>query len=100
MITIKVFNKLKERDNKLNYSQFSREYLGANRNYLHHCKHHNKDISDTALLTLFGNLKKPTKVWNELYEETKSERYLNNYEFYKTLTEEVFEEIERRSMYC
>ena len=58
MIVDKIFNALKQQDQTLTRSKFSREYLGRDSNYWFVCRARQKDISDSALLKLYGQLKK------------------------------------------
>ena len=92
--------KLNERETKaISDNKFSQDYLGRSRSYLSVLKHKQMDISNTALLSLYGNLKGASESWKEIAEsspQAATSRSAQNYRFFSELTELVWKELEER----
>ena len=100
MVTEMIYEQLKEQDNTLSRSRFSREYLGRDRNYWFVCKNRGLDISDSVLLNLYGTLLGTSKLWDRCANSSSvkgNSVYRENGNFNKQLADIVLEEIERRA---
>ncbi len=100
MVVDKIYEQLKDFDNRLSKSKFSREYLSKDRNYWFVCRYNNTDISNNALLSLYGNLRRYSDIWLEMSEDVSTRNgahYKKRQRFMSGLADEVLEEIERRA---
>jgi hypothetical protein len=101
MIVESIYTQLKEKHRRLSKSQFCREYLNKDRNYWFVCRYNNTDISDTALMSLYGNLVGCSNTWFELAKDASNqavEQYERNYLFNLNLADTVLEEIKSRAL--
>ncbi len=101
MVVEKIYEQLRDIDNRLSKSKFSREYLNKDRNYWFVCKYNNTDISNNALLSLYGNLRSYSSIWLEMTEDCNaknSAHYKERHKFMSGLADDVLEEIERRAL--
>lgn len=102
IIIEQIFYELKQKDRKLSKSRFSREYLGMDRNYIFVCNYSNSgQVSNNALLNLYGNLKYSSNMYLELQQDDPDktvQHYENQHLFMKRLSDTVMEEIQRRAM--
>jgi len=103
MIVDKVFEHLRHRDNTLSKSRFAVEYLGKDRSYLFVRKHRQQDISNDALLRLYGELVGSHAAYEQFYEErdlahSENVAYRRDFETSRQLCEEVLIEIKNRAM--
>ena len=103
MVVDKIYEQLKNIDNRLSKSKFSREYLSKDRNYWFVCRYNNTDISNNALLSLYGNLRRYSSIWLEMSEDIgarNTAHYKERYRFMSGLADVVLGEIERRALVC
>lgn len=101
MVVEKIYQELKGWDIRLSKSKFSREYLNKDRNYWFVCNYNKTDISNDALLSLYGNLRRYGEIWMQLSEDKGShnrDRYQRRYRFMLELADVAMEEIERRAL--
>ncbi len=101
MVVEKIYEQLRERDTRLSKSKFSREYLNKDRNYWFVCKYNNTDISNNALLSLYGNLRRYSCIWLELSEDGSTKNvahYKERQRFVGGLADTVLAEIEKRAL--
>ena len=102
MIAMKIFEQLKTLDTKLTLSKFSTDYLGKSRNYIFVKKHRDEDISNDALLNLYGALRATQKIYVQIIEDKYCGEFTNSYycrcsERNKRLIEAVWKELDLRS---
>ena len=100
MIVDKIYEQLKNRDMRLSKSKFSREYLNKDRNYWFVCRYNNTDISNNALLNLYGNLRRYSCIWLEMSEDVSTRNtahYKERHRFMNGLADVVLSEIEKRA---
>lgn len=100
MVVDKVYEQLKGFDNRLSKSKFSREYLNKDRNYWFVCRYNNTDISNNALLSLYGNLRRYSSIWLELSEDIgtrNAAHYKERFRFMNGLADLALGELERRA---
>lgn len=79
MVIDYVYNELRKSNKSLTMSEYSRDYLGTDRNYYAVMKNRNKDASGDVLIRLYGNIKKKAQVYEQLSREatlTNTEHYL------------------------
>jgi hypothetical protein len=57
MIIEQIYGRLREHDRKLSKSRFCTDFLAKSRNYWFVCRHNDRDISNDALISLYGTLK-------------------------------------------
>ena len=92
--------KLNERETTaISDNKFSQEYLGRSRSYLSVLKHKKMDISNTALLSLYGNLKGTSESWREIADQSSdaaTSRSAQNHRFFSELTALVWNELDER----
>ena len=103
MIVDKVFEHLRQRDNTLSKSRFAVDYLGKDRSYLFVRKHRQQDISNDALLRLYGELVGSHVAYKQFYEEhdlahSDNAAYRRDFEASQQLCQEVLIEIKNRAM--
>ena len=103
MIVDKVFEHLRQRDNTLSKSRFAVDYLGKDRSYLFVKKHRQQDISNDALLRLYGELVGSHAAYEQLYEQrdlahSENAAYRRDFEASQQLCEELLIEIKHRAM--
>ena len=103
MIVDKVLEHLRHRDNTLSKSRFAVEYLGKDRSFLFVRKHRQQDISNDALLRLYGELVGSNAAYEQFYEErdlahSDNAAYRRDFEASQQLCEEVLIEIKNRAM--
>ena len=101
MVVDKIYEQLKERDRRLSKSKFSREYLNKDRNYWFVCRYNNTDISNNALMNLYGNLRRYSKIWFEISSDSQtsnSKHYKDRCVFMSQLADCVLDEIEKRAL--
>ena len=103
MIAMKIFEQLKTFDTKLTLSKFSTDYLGMSRNYIFVKKHRDEDISNDALINLYGTILLNVETRSEIFFDRNLSTLSNNYlERIKNLNKEIlsliFDEIKRRSL--
>ena len=101
MVVDKIYEQLNGFDRRLSKSKFSREYLNKDRNYWFVCRYNNTDISNNALLSLYGNLRRYSGIWLELSEDVTTRNaahYKERHRFMSGLAEVVWGEIERRAL--
>ena len=100
MVVDKIYEQLRGVDSRLSKSKFSREYLGKDRNYWFVCRYNNTDISNNALLSLYGNLRRYSSIWLEMSEDIgtrNAAHYKERFRFMNGLADLVLTEIERRA---
>ena len=102
MIAMKIFEQLKTLDTKLTLSKFSTDYLGKSRNYIFVKKHRDEDISNDALLNLYGALRATQKIYVQIMADSNCGEFTNSYyrrcsERNKRLIEAVWNELNLRS---
>ena len=100
MVVDKIYEQLRDFDSRLSKSKFSREYLNKDRNYWFVCRYNKTDISNNALLSLYGNLRRYSSVWLEMSEDISTRNaahYEMRYKFMSGLADVVLCEIERRA---
>tara|TARA_R100001377_G_scaffold50843_2_gene29652 strand:+ start:7774 stop:8088 length:315 start_codon:yes stop_codon:yes gene_type:complete len=100
VVVDKIYEQLRDIDNRLSKSKFSREYLGKDRNYWFVCRYNNTDISNNALLSLYGNLRRYSSIWLEMSEDVSTRNaahYKERFRFMNGLADLVLTEIERRA---
>ena len=81
-------------------SKFSREYLNKDRNYWFVCRYNNTDISNNALLSLYGNLRRYSSIWLEMSEDIgtrNTAHYRERHRFMNGLANLALTEIEQRA---
>lgn len=103
MVVDKIYEQLKNIDNRLSKSKFSREYLNKDRNYWFVCRYNKTDISNNALLSLYGNLRRYSAIWLEMSEDVStrtSKHYRERHRFMNGLADVVLGEIEKRARQC
>lgn len=91
-----IFEKLKNRDSSLTEEQFCLEYLNRSYHYTSMCKATSVNISESALLALYRNLKGLAVLWHDIAVESSmasSTRTWQNYLFYKSLSEVVWRDV-------
>lgn len=101
MIVETIYNRLKERDRKLSKSSFCKIYLNKSRNYWFVLNHTNTEISDNALINLYGNLKGMANTWRNIGNDDSLEGnaiYKDCERFSQELADMVMNEIERRAL--
>jgi len=101
MVVEKIYEQLRAIDNRLSKSKFSREYLNKDRNYWFVCKYNDTDISNNALLSLYGNLRGYSRVWLQLADENETKHtahYKERHKFMSGLADDVLGELERRAL--
>ena len=100
MIIETIYKRLKERDRKLTKSGFCRDYLGMSRNYWFTCRHSGADISNDALLSLYGALRRLGDSWLEVSDDrpgtVKNGREQSR--FNRELADMVMEELVNRAV--
>ena len=99
---MKIFEQLKTFDTKLTLSKFSTDYLGKSRNYIFVKKHRDEDISNDALLYLYGTLRATQKIYTQILQDMNCREFTNNYyrrcsERNKELIQAVWNELDERS---
>lgn len=67
-----IYTKLKEQDKSLTEERFSTDYLGMSKHYISMCKARKVGISSTALLQLWANLKRLSKLWHQIEDKKTS----------------------------
>lgn len=102
MIVDTVYEQLREVDKKLTLSKFSRDYLGMSRSYIFVKKHKGEDISNDALLNLYGSLRATQKLYKQILEDKNCGEFTNSYyqrcsERNKRLIEAIWNELTERS---
>ena len=100
MVVDKIYEQLRNRDARLSKSKFSREYLNKDRNYWFVCRYNNTDISNNALLSLYGNLRRYSGIWLEMSEDVSTRNaahYKERHRFMSGLADVVLTEIEQRA---
>jgi hypothetical protein len=101
MIVETIYERLKEHDRKLSKSKFCTKFLCKSRNYWCCCNNMKREISNDALISLYGTLRTTSNVWEEISRENNSgasERYLAKYKSMMELAEMALGEIERRAI--
>jgi hypothetical protein len=103
MIAMKIFEQLKTLDTKLTLSKFSTDYLGMSRNYIFVKKHRDEDISNDALLNLYGtilsNIETRTQIFTDRKLSEQSYIYLDRVKYLNiSLLNTIFAEIKTRSL--
>lgn len=97
---IEIKQMLSDRESRgLSDNRFSIEYLNRSRSYFSVMKHQNKDISASALLALYGNLKSISNTWKEIADmsqHTADKRSVQNHIFFLELSEIVWGELRSR----
>jgi hypothetical protein len=97
MSYLDVYKKLKERERSLTEEKFCTDYLDKSKHYLSMCKSRQIDISDSALLLLYGNLRAMSNSWKQIASTSQKEtRSAQNHVFFKELAELVMNELEQR----
>lgn len=100
MVVDKIYEQLRNRDTRLSKSKFSREYLNKDRNYWFVCRYNNTDISNNALLSLYGNLRRYSSIWLEMSEDIgtrNTAHYRERHRFMNGLANLALTEIEQRA---
>jgi hypothetical protein len=86
---IDIYNALKQHDNRLSKRQFSRDYLGKCETYLFSNNYYGRQVSKDAAVALYNNLAGIAHHWQVMYEETQRERFRQNGELFKTLSQKA-----------
>ena len=100
MVVDKIYEQLRNRDTRLSKSKFSREYLNKDRNYWFVCRYNNTDISNNALLSLYGDLRRYSSIWLEMSEDIgtrNTAHYRERHRFMNGLANLALTEIEQRA---
>lgn len=100
MFVDKIYEQLRERYSRLSKSKFSKNYLNKDRNYWFVCRYKKTEISNTALMSLYGNLRRNSDIFLRLSSERDSrgsEHCLDGHVFMDRLADCVLNEIERRA---
>jgi len=101
MVVDKIYEQLRGFDNRLSKSKFSREYLNKDRNYWFVCRYNKTDISNNALLSLYGNLRRYSSIWLEMSEDISTRNaahYIERHRFMNGLADVALGELERRAL--
>ena len=80
-----IYIQLKQHDSKLSQRRFSTEYLERSEAYLFSNNYYGRNVSKSAAVALYNNLKSIADTWATLYTETRRERYRANYTLYEAL---------------
>lgn len=91
-----IYEQLKNRDSSLTEEQFCIDYLDRSYHYTSMCRANNIDISDSASLALYRNLKGLSIIWKEIAESSAmpaTSRTWQNHLLYKRLSEIVLADI-------
>ena len=91
-----IYEELKNRDNTLTEERFCLDYLDRSYHYTSMCRATSINISDSALLALYRNLKGLSNAWKEIAESTSmstSSRAWENHLFFTKLSELVWREM-------
>lgn len=82
---MEIYGELKRRDKGLSQRRFATEYLERSEAYLFSNNYYGRDISKSAAVALYNNLKGMADTWATLYAETQRDRYRANCALYETL---------------
>ena len=105
MIAMKIFEQLKTFDTKLTLSKFCTDYLGMSRNYIFVKKHREEDISNDALLNLYGALRATQTIYKQIMADKNCGEFTNSYyrrcsERNEVLIQAVWNELDLRSEFA